>query len=240
MTTSEEWGIKLGHIHWKLLKILEMSSGCYIIPCLGDTGLHLSFHPSTEEYSMPHVHFKADKLEIHEDVTLDESCYSKEYWLEKVEQFISLFELGCNAKLDNTRVLVLPDFSQLIDGNDRQRYFNLDSIIDGRIYSTKERTVPALAKKLQREVLLGINENNQLLLFEDKENLIKLDPNQFSKTLMDNDSAFFNPIKNTLETVMQQLQSRIPVYPPNIIPSPFFQQLQNIQRRKLKFQIIEY
>ncbi len=240
MTTSEEWGIKLGDFHWKLLKILEKSSGCYIIPCLGKTGLHLSIHPRSREYAMPHIHFKSDKLKIHEDVMLDESFLNEKYWLEKVEQFISLFELGCNAKLDSTRVFVLPQFNQLLEKADNRSYFNLDSIIDGRIYDTKEKAVPSLIKKLKSETLFGINENKQIVLFEGKENTIRFDPNQFSKILMDNDSLFFSPIENSLKRVMQQLQSRIPVYPAQTIPSQFLQQIQILQRRKPKFQIIEY
>ncbi len=89
----EKWGIKLGNSQWTLFKFLEKSSGCYIVPCFGNTGLHLSIHPSSQKYPYPHVHFKSDKFGIHEDVDLDDSLFSPEYWLDKVECLISLFEL---------------------------------------------------------------------------------------------------------------------------------------------------
>lgn len=244
----EKWGIKLGNSQWALFKFLEKSSGWYIVPCFGNTGLHLSIHPSSQEYPYSHVHFKSDKLGIHEDVDLDDSLFSPEYWLDKVECLISLFELGCNVELDDNQVMVLPNLSHLIEETNNQHFFNLNSIFDGTFYMTEEKKIPLLIRKLTRNSIIGaldyfsvgITGNKQILFPFDKEHLFRFDYDKFLNTLFESNNSLFSSFEQAFNKVVWQLQSKISVYPHKFIPDNIMQEFERVKRRKPRFQLITY
>lgn len=246
--TLEEWGIILGNSQWKLLTFKEKISGYYIISHIGNTGLHLSIHPSNQKYLAPHVHFTSDNLEIHEDVNLDYDFFSPDYWLSRVEQIIQLFEIENNAELGDNPVLFLPNLNQLIVETNNQHFFNLNSIIDGKFFVTEEKKIPLLVSKLKREVglrvsdcsIVGITEDKQILLPFDREHIIRFEYDKLFETILRSNKSFFNSIEQTLNRVGCQLQSKIPVLTHNLVPSNIMQEFENMKRRKPKLQLIQF
>ena len=221
----EEWGIEVGDFQWTLCKFLDKSSGLYIIPCLGHTGLHLSVHPSNQNYPSPHIHFKSDKHGIHEDVVLDDSFFSPEYWQNKVEKVISSFEFGYDIGLGDNQVFIFPELNQLVSETPNQHYFNLNSILDGKFYITKEKKVPSLFRKINCDPLIGFTEENQML-FVDRECQIRFKPQEIFKKLLGSNNLFSDSFENALNKVIYQLKDKVPINSQRIIP----QSIKKMQR----------
>lgn len=235
----EEWGIKMGDFQWRLVKFLEMSGGCYIIPCVGHTGLHLSIHPSNQEFAYPHIHFKSDRLGIHEDVEFDDRFFSPECWQNKVERIISSFEVGCDIKSCDNQVLVFPNLNQLVSETPTQHYFNLYSILDGEFYMTEEKKVPSLAKKIKCDPLIGFTERNQML-FVDKECQIRFCPQKIFQTLLGSNNLFSNSFETAFHKVICQLKDKIPINSQKIIPKNAIQMFESLKNRRPKIKLIHY
>lgn len=168
-----------------------------------------SFYSSKcQEYPYPHIHFKSNKLKIHEDVEIDERFFSPEYWQNKLESLISSFECGYNTDLGDNQVFVLPKLDQFVDSNN-QHYFNLNSIIDGKYYITEEKKLPSLVRKIKCDSLIGFTDKNQILLV-DKNDQIRFRPDKIFKLLINNNNLLMPSFEDALNNVIFQLKEKVP------------------------------
>lgn len=240
--------------YWELSRVIVNRISRYaawVLP-IPDVGLKLSFHsPKPPTHPKPHLHWSSHKLGIHEDI--DDRFFSPTYWKESTFGFLDSFKY-CQPS-SNEDFMVAPigfteafkqQFMQEVRSTGRI-VINLPKILKemrkATFYQTKEKKLPLLIRKIERNNptllsrnphILALSENRAIVPLSSKI-MIEFDLQNFMGRLKGTGlGLFINPMQKALEKAFKTRPEAFLKWFPNDFGRAFEEEIDTWKQQRFK------
>lgn len=168
---TQEFGIQVGSLRVKYVKIVETSQGIYIIFPIPELSVYLSLHYPNERYSHFGAFVRVPGLDLSYPLDLQHNFLEADYLLGLAADLNDIFYQGYNVDLDDTSVIVLPQ--SVLDPlmfSRKKNYIDLVKLLGTSWTITEADKMPELLDaNTPVRVGLGMDDDNAVAYIVDRD-----------------------------------------------------------------------